>query len=120
MGAIEELPGAFTIDELAMRARGIDSTIGTATVYRGVANLEESDWLERVGERNGSVLYARCHAEEHHHHIVCTGCGRIEPATCPLDAGFLETAARAGFVLTDHDVTLYGLCPSCRPAEDRS
>lgn len=117
--AIDELSRAFTVDELAVRARGIDSTIGTATVYRAVANLDESDWIERVGERNGSVLYARCHAEEHHHHLVCTGCGRIEPAACPLDAGLTEAAARAGFLLTDHEVTLYGLCQTCRPAESR-
>jgi len=112
--AVDETRGAFTIDELASRVRRMDRTTGTATVYRAVAHLEESGWVERVGERGGSALYARCGAEEHHHHLVCTGCGRIEPAACPLDAGLAEEAERAGFLLTDHEVTLYGLCAACQ------
>lgn len=112
--AIDALPGAFTVDELASRVRLMDTTTGTATVYRAVAHLEQSGWVERVGDRRGSALYARCGAEDHHHHLVCTGCGRVEPAGCPLDAGLAQAAERAGFLLTDHEVTLYGLCPTCR------
>lgn len=108
------MTGAFTVEELTSRVRRADANTGVATVYRAVASLEGSGWLARVGERNGSALYARCDAEEHHHHLVCTGCGRVEPATCPLDTGLRDAAERAGFLLTDHDVTLYGLCPTCR------
>lgn len=113
----ETMAGAFTVEELATRVRAADATTGVATVYRAVASLEQTGWIERVGERTGSVLYARCGTQEHHHHLVCTGCGRVEPATCPLEAGLKEAAERAGFLLTDHDVVLYGLCASCRTPE---
>ena len=109
-----EMAGAFTVEELTAQVRRADVTTGVATVYRAVASLEGSGWLARVGDRNGSVLYAQCDAEEHHHHLVCTECGHVEPATCPLDSGLRDAAERAGFLLTDHDVTLYGLCPACR------
>ena len=112
---IADMPGAFTVEELAARVREADATVGVATVYRAVSSLEASGWIERVGGRNGSSLYARCSAEDHHHHLVCTGCGRTEPAVCPLDAGLAAAAERAGFLLTDHDVVLYGLCADCRP-----
>ena len=112
--AAEQMGGAFTVDDLAVAARRCDATVGVATVYRAVAALEESGWLERVGERSGSALFARCSAgDHHHHHLICTSCGRIEPADCPLEviASNLKTAS--GFVVTGHDVTLYGLCPDC-------
>jgi Fur family ferric uptake transcriptional regulator len=108
------MPGAFTVDELLSAVRGLDATVGTATVYRSVAHLEESSWIERVGERAGSALFARCPAEDHHHHLVCTSCGKIAPAACPLEGDLTKTAERAGFLVTEHHVTLYGLCSSCR------
>lgn len=115
--AAADLPGAFTVDALAAAARARDRSIGVATVYRAVSAMEATGWLERVGERAGSVLYARCTAgDHHHHHVVCTDCGRVEPAECPLAQGASLSAGTGGFVVTSHDVTLYGLCPACLAA----
>ncbi len=107
------MPGAFSIEELAEQTRARDDATGVATVYRAVAALLSSGWLERVGERSGSALFARCHAgAHHHHHVVCDGCGRVEVAECPVQVDSSASAA-GGFVVTRHEVTLYGLCPDC-------
>lgn len=111
--AAAEIGTAFTVDDLAVAARGRDSSIGVATVYRAVSAMEESGWLERVGERAGSALFARCAAGGHHHHLICTTCGRMEPAECPLEGFADKTETPGGFVVTGHEVTLYGLCPGC-------
>jgi len=112
--AAESLGGAFTVDELVRAARAMDPSLGVATVYRAVAAMETSGWLERVGERAGSALYARCAAgDRHHHHVICTGCGRLEPAECPLGPDLTAGGTSSGFVVTGHEVTLYGLCPAC-------
>jgi Fur family transcriptional regulator, ferric uptake regulator len=106
--------GAFTADDLAASARAEDPRIGLATVYRSIAAMLASGWLERVGTRDGHALYLRCTAgEHHHHHLVCTSCGRVEETPCPLGDVALERAARAGFVVTRHEVNVYGLCRSC-------
>ena len=112
--AAAEMGGAFTVDDLAVAVRRRDRALGLATVYRAVSALSDSGWLERVGERSGSALYARCPGgEDHHHHLICTGCGRLEPADCPLAGVGAESPTASGFVVTGHDVTLYGLCPEC-------
>jgi Fur family ferric uptake transcriptional regulator len=111
--AAAEMGTAFTVDDLAIAARRRDASVGLATVYRAVSAMEESGWLERVGERAGSALYARCAASGHHHHLICTTCGRMEPAECPLGGIVSSSPTASGFVVTDHRVTLYGLCPDC-------
>jgi Fur family transcriptional regulator, ferric uptake regulator len=110
--------GAFSIDELAAAVRVDDDATGVATVYRAVSALLASGWLERVGERDGSALLVRCHAgAAHHHHVVCDGCGRVEATPCPVVSEDLAAESSApsagGFVITRHEVTLYGLCPAC-------
>lgn len=112
--AVAKTTGAFTVEALADDVRRVAPGIGVATVYRAVATMESNGWLERVGERDGAALYLHCSEhDEHHHHLVCTGCGRVELTECPLG----QVDRRAGFVLTHHDVTLYGLCPACARSE---
>ncbi|NTW28440.1 MAG: transcriptional repressor [Coriobacteriia bacterium] len=111
----ESLKGAFTVSELAEAVRRHDCAMGTATVYRAVTALEASGWLERVGQRGESALFARCLAEDdHHHHLVCDGCGRVSATQCPLPGGSTAASTQDGFVITRHEVTLYGLCADCR------
>lgn len=112
--AVADRCDAFTIEDLmrSLRGRGT-AAVSTATVYRAVAAMERSGHLERVGTRLGSVLYMRCGAHDHHHHIICDACGRTVATECPLGPRIARVAEGHGFTITRHDVTLYGLCGSC-------
>jgi Fur family transcriptional regulator, ferric uptake regulator len=105
--------GAFTADDLAAGVRRDAPGVSTATVYRSIAAMVASRYLTEVGEREGAALYARCAEAGHHHHVVCTGCGATAHAPCPVDASGLAALAPAGFVVTSHELRLYGLCATC-------
>lgn len=112
--AADGFGGAFTVEDLVSAARDRSPGIGVATVYRAVAAMESAGSLERVGSRDGSALYVRCTAEGHHHHLVCTACGRVAHTACPLADGMgRDGTVRDGFVVTSHEITLYGLCARC-------
>jgi Fur family ferric uptake transcriptional regulator len=113
MATAQEMQSAFTVPELASAARARVPSIGLASAYRAVASLEEAGWLERVGSRDGSALYVRCAQGEHHHHMVCTSCGVVEHAECPLDSVIQQAADAVGFTVESHSVELYGICRSC-------
>jgi Fur family ferric uptake transcriptional regulator len=108
---------AFTVGELAESVSRLDPAIGLATVYRAVAAMERSGWLTRVGEADGSALYARCTEGGHHHHAICTECGRVAHTPCPV-ASEASAAAPSGFRVTSHDLTLYGVCETCASPAD--
>jgi Fur family ferric uptake transcriptional regulator len=55
-------------------------------------------------------------AHAHHHHFQCTHCQRVfDVHACPGD---LSRLAPAGFVVEDHDLTLYGRCRDCAARTD--
>ncbi len=110
--AVDRLGRAFTVDDLIAEVRADAPGVGAATVYRAVAAMEAAHAVERVGTRDGSALYVRCTADGHHHHLVCTGCGRVAHASCPLES-IGAHRADDGFVVTGHELTLYGLCAGC-------
>lgn len=115
---VTEMHGAFTIEELVAVVRKAEPA-STATSYRAVSAMEAAGFVERVGTRDGSVLFAHCGDTTHHHHIVCDRCGRIALAECPIEPD-LTASSTGGFMITRHEVTLYGLCPRCVANESGS
>ncbi len=108
--------GAFTVEDLATRLACDPPGLPLATIYRAVGAMEAAGSVQRAGSRGSSALYVWCEAEGHHHHLVCTGCGAVEHAPCPFGVEPMPTQM-AGYTVTKHEVTLYGLCAECGAKE---
>ena len=111
VGVVDGGMGAFSAGDLIAEVRRAAPGVGPATVYRALAAMEESGFIEKVGTRDGAALYARCRHEGHHHHVVCTSCGAVADATCPIDVGAMSVG---DFAISGHSLVLYGLCGGCR------
>lgn len=111
--ATDAMPGTFSAEELLRTVKAGTPGIGSATVYRTLAAMAEAGFVEQVGVKDGAAVYARCRSGGHHHHLVCTSCGRVAEADCDV-APAVENASRAsGFTVTRHEFDLYGLCAAC-------
>ena len=54
-------------------------------------------------------------SDEHHDHIVCTKCGRVEEFIDDvIEQRQLLAAKNHGFTVSDHSLYIYGLCASCQ------
>lgn len=90
--------------------------IGRATVYRTLELLQEHQLVNRLEVGDGVARYEIVDpgGSEHHHHLVCDRCGELYPFDDPeLERSIVELAERHGFHVTDHEVTLRGVCPGC-------
>ncbi len=94
--------------ELARRGE----SIGIATVYRGLAALEEAGLIASI-QLADRKRYERAD-KSHHDHMVCTRCGAIEEFSHQRIEALQEEAARdKGFVITGHQLVLFGHCSAC-------
>ena len=51
---------------------------------------------------------------EHHHHIVCEGCGGVAAyEDADLERAIGQLADRLSWSVDSHDVVLRGTCPAC-------
>ena len=91
--------------------------LGIATVYRNLKVLVEDGELQTVklpGENPRFELLGR----QHHHHFLCRQCQRVfDVHACPGD---MRSLAPQGFLVEDHDLTLYGRCKDCSPPVDKA
>jgi Fur family ferric uptake transcriptional regulator len=96
-----------------LRAQG--ERIGLASVYRVLEMLAERRLVQRLDLGDGVTRFEPIrHAEEHHHHIVCDDCGKIEPfADRRLERVIRDVEANSGYEVAGHDVVLRGACRAC-------
>jgi quinolinate synthetase A subunit len=88
-------------------------TIGEAPAGSKWAVGTELNLVERLDLPNGEHAYVEC-ARAHHHHVICSSCGRTtEVEGCGMQAVADEVARRSGYQIDGHRLELFGLCPRC-------
>ena len=109
--AIAARPAQFTARELVdeLEPHGI----GRATVFRALDLLVQIGLLERLHGEVSCHSYTYC-APEHHHHLVCTGCGSVTSVVAgTVEREIRNLARQANFRPQTHHVEIYGQCQSC-------
>jgi Fur family ferric uptake transcriptional regulator len=100
-------------DDLFIMLKKSKQTISLATIYRTLASLEQVGLLLKHHFNEGAVY--ELHQKEHHDHLVCTACGEVEEFVDPvIESKQLKIAQEKGYQLTDHRLTLYGICRNCQ------
>jgi Fur family ferric uptake transcriptional regulator len=112
--ALAQSGAAVSAQELHERLRARHPRLGLATVYRALEAQVESGMAQRL-ERPGHVYaYVAC-ASEHHHHLVCTRCQRVQDVDETVLASMIRAVReRHGFGVDHARLDLYGECASCR------
>ncbi len=113
---VAERASHFTADELVSAARRRHLGVGRATVFRALELFVDLGLVERVDLPSGDHAYVGCvPGGVHHHHIVCSSCGRAADVdACGLQEA-VEVAGRAtGYEVTHHRLELFGVCPDCQ------
>lgn len=93
--------------------------IGLATVYRTIQMLSELNLIDKLNLDDGYVRYEIGKDKEtecghRHHHLICLACGQVltfqDDLLENLESKIQKTMK---FLVTDHEVKLYGYCKDC-------
>jgi Fur family ferric uptake transcriptional regulator len=117
--AVIELLGGqqccLTAQEIFDRLRGEGRRVGIASVYRSLDQLTRDGFVQRIDVGAGIARFEPLHADgEHHHHLVCDDCGKVEAfADEQLETALRRVEGKTGYSVAAHDVVLRGACREC-------
>ena len=117
--AVVELLGRQTCclsaQEIFDELRGDGRSVGIASVYRTLEQLTRDGFVHRIDIGAASSRFEPALAGgEHHHHLVCDGCGKVEAfADEELERVIHRVEGRTGYSVAGHDVVLRGACGEC-------
>ena len=95
--------------------RSLDDAVsmGLATVYRNLRQLQQRGLVRCRHLPTGEALYAP--VDRDRHHLTCVDCGKTQALDqCPIHDLEVPEDGRKGFDLLFHTLEFFGLCSICR------
>ena len=98
-------------------------SLGLSTVYRTLDLLARMGIVTKIAIGDGQSRYEFKSREknEHHHHLICTNCGKIINYSEFLDdeLGLVKRteerlSKKYNFVIQDHNIEFLGICEKCK------
>lgn len=114
----------LSAEEVYLAVHKIYPNVGLTTVYRTLELLVHMGLVFKFDFGDGRARYELSEGPKgtrHHHHLVCTSCGRVIDYTDFIDDE-IELLGRTekglsnkfGFKITNHLIQFYGLCDECQ------
>ncbi|MDQ3992180.1 MAG: transcriptional repressor [Actinomycetota bacterium] len=106
----------LSAQEIFDRLHAGDRPVGIASVYRVLDQLAVLGLVQRVDVGDSTSRYELAlPSGDHHHHVVCVDCGRVEPFSDDrLERAVERAAGTVGFDVDAHEIVLRGACGDCR------
>ncbi len=117
----------LSAEDIYFRVRGINPSIGFATVYRTLDLLTNMGIVQKFAFGDGKARYeliTTSSKNAHHHHLICTKCRKIinyndfvdeEKELIKKTEEALSRKHR--FDIKSHIIHFYGLCGNCKGGE---
>ena len=104
----------FSAEDVYKALIDADEDVGLATVYRVLTQFEAAGLVMRHHFEGGHSVF-ELNSDDHHDHIVCTKCGKVDEFFDEvIEEQQDKIAGKLGFKITDHSLYIYGVCPSCQ------
>lgn len=94
-----------------LRAQDLDTN--KVTVYRILDFLFKNQVIDRVEFGEGKYRYEL--KKNHHHHLICTSCGKIQD----VEGNLVENLEKKiqedkNFQVQSHSLEFFGICSNCQ------
>jgi Fur family ferric uptake transcriptional regulator len=111
--ALEKAGGFASAQEVHQLITEQGDRIGLTTIYRALQSLQKDNSVDLLRRDDGEAIYRLC-GGTHHHHLVCSNCGR----TVEIEGGAIEKWAEAvakqhGYRDAGHSAEIFGICSHC-------
>jgi Fur family transcriptional regulator, ferric uptake regulator len=107
-------PHHLSAESIHQQLKDQGDDVGLATVYRVLIQFETAGLIRRHNFEGGFSVF-EIEQGHHHDHMVCERCGTVkEFFDDSIEKRQSEIAKEAGFQITEHHHTIYGICNKCQ------
>ena len=96
-----------------LNANGIKTD--PATVFRMMNTLTQKGIIMPIQFYEGKTRYELSNKDDHHHHLICDNCGKIEDISDAIIPNLeKEIRIKRKFKVLRHSLEFFGVCPACQ------
>ena len=82
------------------------------TIYRELEEFQKRGLITEVEFGDGKKRYEL--ARDHHHHLVCKNCGKVEDIEINEDKLLENISNESNFLIEKHSMEFFGKCFNCQ------
>ena len=121
--ALSQTSEHLSAEEIYLAVHRIYPAVGLTTVYRTLELLVRLGIISKFDFGDGRSRYELTAGKEkkHHHHLICTNCGKVIDYTDFIDEENevlnkveKKLSQKYNFKINSHQVHFYGLCDKCK------
>lgn len=102
------------IESIIELVRSSSKRLDRSTVFRIINIFCKKNIITKLEFSEGKFRY-ELSSLPHHYHIICKKCGSVKDAPgCNIDYLEKETSAKYSYLITNHRVDFFGICPKCQ------
>jgi Fur family transcriptional regulator, ferric uptake regulator len=107
----------ISVSEILETLAKRDLTVNKTTLYRDLRCFKKLGFITEIQLNERQVRYELAELD-HHHHLVCTSCNRIEDVELKEDLDKQERVIekQTKFKIQRHALEFFGLCHTCQTA----
>ena len=124
LGVLSKTTRHLSAEDIFLAVHKVYPAIGLTTIYRTLEILVQMGLVAKFDFGDRRARYELAEGPKgvrHHHHLVCTNCGRIIDYTDFIDEE-IELLGRTekglsrkfNFKITNHIIQFYGFCDKCK------
>lgn len=107
----------LSVPELQETLKSLGLDANKTTLYRQVELFTQLGIIKELHLEQEKTHYEMA-AMDHHHHLICNNCQKIEHIEVPsieehVENLEMETKNKTGFNIVSHTLEFYGLCKKC-------
>ena len=124
LGVLSKTSKHLSAEDIYLAVHKVYPAIGLTTIYRTLELLVHLRLVFKFDFGDGRARYELSEGPKgirHHHHLVCTACGRVIDYTDFIDeeVELLKQTEKGlsrkfNFKITHHLIQFYGLCARCK------
>jgi Fur family ferric uptake transcriptional regulator len=109
---LTEKHGPFSPEDLhnILKEKNMD----LVTIYRTLASFEKIGLVRRCDFGDGVSRYEFESEKNHHHHVVCRNCKKVENLDKCSAKGIQKLVEDMGYTSVSHNMEFFGICSDCR------
>jgi len=109
--ALENLSEPLSANEIN---NYLKNKIDLASIYRTLNLLVKAELVNIILFGEGKKRYELKNKNEHHHHLFCENCGKVENIEMKENFLLRNVAEQSKFKVRKHNLEFFGLCQNCQ------
>ena len=112
LDVLKNSPLPLTLNQIQEK---LQVMVNLSTLYRSLELFEHKDIIRKTELKEPLQNIYEYKGQLHSHHIICTICKKIEVIEhCPIHSYEASVEKNTGYIVSDHQLNLYGICPQCQ------